>query len=645
LFSQLNVPGYKVNNNITGGSSMESSSNTFDVRVIVLLGLLGSLLSNCGDKDNGSPTTDGPPTTVGTDGPSGIADTENPQGVAGIDNPQGIAGTTSPTGTAGVDSPQGAAGTDNLPIGTGGYAGSADSGDSQIPSEDAGKDGLSEADDGLEVLPPPVCEESAGNSDPCSACIHQGLVRGRLNGTACEFLGIPYGKIPQRWAPPEPADGWSGVRDAAAFGAACIQSMDLSGSTVKSEDCLFINVWAPVTETTEALPVMVFIHGGGYTGGSGNTYPGLNLAVNGQVIVVNMNYRLGSLGFFAHPDLDSQRPDKPSGSDGIRDQQLAMRWVWDNIASFQGDPNNVTLFGESAGSSSVCIHMVSPASKGLARRFIMESGVSTSGVKNGIEPVSREEMYDLTRQMAAALCPGASDVIGCLRGLDAEQVIRWSPGLSSAGSGGGVAWVPVIEGPGGVLPDHPDELIKNGNLIKGEVIIGTNKNEYALFQMLGGGMSSVQQLRAEVEQRYGSRADEIMAIYAPSATSDANQAYVTMMTDVMFRCASRRLARSAAAQGNSVYLYSFEEGTAMHASELTYVFGGSTSRSQPLTNAIQSYWTNYATTGDPNGQGLVTWPKYDAVSDQHIVLASSISDGSGLQKAACDFWDSYLANP
>jgi para-nitrobenzyl esterase len=394
---------------------------------------------------------------------------------------------------------------------------------------------------------------------------------------------------------------------------------------------------------------MVFIYGGGFSGGATNTYSGIGLSRKGPVVVVTMNYRVGALGFFAHPELDAQRADKPSGSDGIRDQQLALRWVRDNISSFGGDPKNVTVFGESAGGSSVCVHLVSPGSRTLARRFIMESGVCTRGVANGVEPVQRERTYARAQQMAADLCPGSMDVLGCLRGLPADQLMAWSPPAAPAASGApGIGWVPVIEGAGGVLPDHPDALIARGDFHRGEVLVGTNKNEAGLFNPLP--FYSFEELRAMVQEQYAARADEIMALYAPSPDVDAYQALVTLMTDVMFRCPSRGLARMLQSQGTPVYLYSFEQGSAWHAEEMTYVFGydyllfGVVPPVESLVDAVQRYWTNFAYRGDPNGEGLMMWPRYDLAGDHHMTLVDPPAAGSGHARAACDLWDNYLAS-
>jgi para-nitrobenzyl esterase len=545
------------------------------------------------------------------------------------------------------------------------HAGAEPPADGSIPSVPDGSatdggsgdiaDGASSEGGGEPAPAPPECGDAGASGEACVACTHQGWVQGNEGGAGCDYLGVPYATPPVgalRFAPPEPARPWSGVRAATDFGAACAQPIDFSGAAETSEDCLFLNVWTPRAAPAGPLPVMVFIHGGGFIGGGGNTYSGRGLAEVGQVVVVSMNYRLGVLGFFAHPELDRARSDRPSGSDAIRDQQLALRWVRDNIASFQGDPNNVTVFGESAGSSSVCAHLVSPGSRRLAKRFIMESGVCTRGVANGIAAIARERTYATAQQMVESLCPDAADPIACLRDLPAESLMFWGPAESPPA--GGLVWAPVIEGPGGVFPVSPDALLERGDQHPGEVIIGTNKNEYVLFQLFDSGPSSLDELRSRLEMAYGGRADELMALYAPGPRADPNQAYVALMTDVMFRCGARALARKLAARGSRVYLYSYEYGTAMHADELLPVFGwdylpfaflfSPFPLPEALEDAMQGYWTTFAKSGDPNRHGLPTWPRYDLAGDVHMTLTDAPAPGSGLQRAACDFWDDYLAN-
>jgi para-nitrobenzyl esterase len=478
------------------------------------------------------------------------------------------------------------------------------------------------------------------------------LLSGAVESKSCSYLGIPYAKPPKdalRFAPPQPADGWSGVRDATMFGPACVQGgADLSFASSTGEDCLYLNVWTPMNAPSKPLPVMVFIPGGGYVAGAANIYDPTRLSEKAQAVIVSLNYRLGALGFFASPDLDKQRPDKPSGSDGIRDQQMALQWVHENIATFHGDPNNVTVWGESAGSSAVGVHVVSPGTRGLAQRFIMESGVPTRGPANLIAAVPRDHMYQLTKLLASDLCPNATDTIACLRGLPADKLMNWTP---SSGTTAPANWAPVVEGPNGVLPDTPDALLTSGKSNPGPIIVGTNKNEWALFAVATGTPATVADLKTQVQTAFPDSVDQIMSIYAPNDYVDVKEAYLTMMTDAVFRCPTRTFARLASAHNHDVYLYSFEQGTAPHAGELQYVLDYGlftittdlTAPVPPLVDAVQGYWTNFVRTGDPNGMSLTTWPKYDTAGDQNITLVNPPDVAIGLEKTACDFWDGYVA--
>jgi para-nitrobenzyl esterase len=617
----------------------------------VSLTVVFALMSGCSGAEHApGPAAGNLPTSSGIAGGPGNSSQDS----------AGKSGATASSQPAAVSSQPTAGSRASMPSGAGAPAGAMGAAGSGGAAGTPGNDATTSPQD--TVRPAPVCEKDAASSDPCRACVHQGRLAGRQNGSTCQYLGIPYANPTsgeRRFMPPEPASGWSEIRQATDFGPACPQVPDVSFASSTSEDCLSLNVYAPTAALSARSPVMVFIHGGGYATGASNIYGGRGLSELGRVVVVTMNYRLGLLAFFAHPDLDRERPDAPSGADAIRDQQLALRWVRENIASFGGDPDNVTLFGESAGAAAVSVHLVSPGSRGLVRRFVMESGASTKGPGNGIAPVSRESMYSITRRMVTELCPDATDSIACLRALPTEKLLQWSPTTTATGAGSaapGSMFVPVIEGPGGVMPEDPDTLMKSGRFNPGEILIGTNKNEYGLFQQLSSDtIDTLQQLRTVVEQRFGASADEIMGLYAPAGT-EPNQAYVTLMTDIMFRCPSRRLARFAQAQGTPVYLYSFEVGQAQHANELLYVFGPdnladglvgpfSTIFPAQLVDAMQRYWINFAYSGDPNGQRLAVWPRYSAATDQHMVLADPLSTGSGLQREACDFWDRYIDRP
>lgn len=489
--------------------------------------------------------------------------------------------------------------------------------------------------------------------------IGDGTIEGKVVGNTREFLGIPYAKPPVgdlRFAPPEPAAPWTDTRNAMEFGPWCPQAEGLvqmlagaSNSTV-DEDCLTLNVYAPNTPA-EPLPVMAFLHGGGFKIGAGAQYDGQKLSEAGPVIVVTINYRMGALGFLSLPELDATRPGAPSGNDAIRDQQLALRWVKDNISAFGGDPGNVTLFGESAGAISACIHLVAPGSKDLAQRLIMQSG---GCVANYRFLAVKADTTVLSMQMAGDVCSGEPDVLACLRAKPASDIIGWG---ADVGGIIGALWLPSVEGEaGGVLPDTPENLIASGNYNKAPFIVGSNKNEVGLFQFVGQTkrMNTVAELEDEIDQTFPSDAagaEAVKAQYAAASDAEANDAFIRMLTDLAFRCPARTLLRTTTDQGSTAFLYSYEQGTAYHSEELTYVFGfsmgglsqflGGGPPSEALLEAVPRYWTHFARSADPNGEGNPEWPEYDTASDQHMTLKTPPEAGSQLSKSDCDFWDQY----
>jgi para-nitrobenzyl esterase len=514
----------------------------------------------------------------------------------------------------------------------------------------------------------------------CEATVGQGPMKGKVAGNSCEYLGLRYAKAPVgtlRFAPPQAAEGWQGTLDATKFGDACMQANQLgtlaNGTVQSSEDCLFLNVYTPRTASTKPLPVMVFIHGGGFTIGAGSQYDAQALSEAGPAVVVTLNYRLGALGYLALKELDDQRPGTPSGSDGIRDQQLALFWVKNNIATFHGDASSITLFGESAGSFSTCIHIVSPGSQGLAQRFIMESG---SCIGTGTLIGNQADRYQLSQQLADSLCPasdggaGAASAIDCLRTAKASDVMTWVPsGPPAPGSPAslignllGAPFFPIVEGPGGVLPAMPAQLIASGAFNKtANIIAGTNAHEFALFVSLAGlapilgvtggsnvTVSSVAQLDQGIEQIFGSNAGEVEAQY-PATDATAQDTLVQMVTDYQFRCPTRELARLTTAHGTPhFYLYSYEYGEARHSDEVPNLFTvaglsalGGTALDPTLESAMKGYWTRMAAAGDPNGAGAPTWPVYTTATDPHLVLNVPPVAGAHLDQSNCDFWDKY----
>jgi para-nitrobenzyl esterase len=473
-----------------------------------------------------------------------------------------------------------------------------------------------------------------------------GMLQGKVFLQTREFLGIPYAKPPLgvlRFAPPLAAEPWSGTLDATHFGAACPQpdfSMAMVGP--RSEDCLTLNVYTP-TQLDGALPVMVFIPGGAFVFGGSNLWDVEGLAKAG-VVVVTINYRLGALGFLSHPALDATRGDAPSGSDGIRDQQLALRWVHDNIRAFGGDPDNVTVVGESAGAISACIHWVAPSSRGLARRYVMQSGTCSS---DGFGVQSKQNADAIGERLSDALCPGQRDVLGCLRGLPADELVGWEAQSGLFGAG----WEPVQEGRGGVLPDSVETLIASADTLA-PIIIGTNKREWGAFEQLGAFQpKNKAEFASALARTFADNAARVAVEYPLASDAEANDVYMRLVTDVSFRCPTRSVAQLGSERGASVWMYSFEHATAYHAQELDYVFAddmmsayGGGPPSAELTAIVQRYWTRFARSGDPNGVPDPAWPRYQTESDRYLVLDDAPIARSGLAKRHCDFWREYFAH-
>jgi para-nitrobenzyl esterase len=529
--------------------------------------------------------------------------------------------------------------------------------------------------------------DSGGMTSPstadCKATVTQGPLGGKIVESTCEYLGIPYAQPPTdnlRFMPPEPAGAFkTSPLDATAYGASCPQTSSLlsAGIGTPSEDCLFVNVFTPQNAPAAPLPVMVFIYGGGFNSGSSSLYNGVPLSEKGPAVVVTLNYRLGALGFLALPELDAQRGGKPSGSDGIRDQQLALQWVQDNISVFHGDPNNVTVFGESAGSLSTCIHLVSPGSQGLAKRYIMES---VACVGNGEAIDSQQQAYTVGEAFASSLCGAdagvatgdAEDLLACLRAQPTGNILMWEPAAGSIpespttqllGTILGPPFTPTVEGQGGVLPDTPANLIAQGSFnTSAEIIAGTNLNEFGLFTDIASLTGEAPQIEistaAGLEQglttAFGANDSAVEQQYQPITDANAQQVLINIVTDYAFRCPMRQLGQMVQAKGlSNFYLYSYEVGKAWHSFELEPLFDetalavlGDTSPSAAFTQTMLGYWTQFATSGNPNGAGdggAPNWPtNVFTGSDQYLQFLDPTPDVMAhLAQANCEFWANF----
>lgn len=497
---------------------------------------------------------------------------------------------------------------------------------------------------------------SSDSAETLSSESHVTLTDGTVAGTEIDgvraFFAIPYAAPPlaeRRWRAPEAPEPWQGTRDASEPGPDCVQLDLLTGKVKKtdtSEDCLHVNVWSPSPAPTTSLPVMVWLHGGGFTGGSGHqagSYAGEHLVKAGPVVVVTFNYRLGPFGFMAHPDLTAEAG--ASGNYGIMDQRLALQWVQANVSAFGGDPNNVTVFGESAGGISNCVHLVSPGSQGLFDKVVLQSG-PCSVVTNPLA-LAEQQGADLAEAVGC-------DDLSCLRAADTNAVLEALPPRHGILFGDGVRWDPTVDG--AVIPDEPQALLDAGDFADVPILLGSNKDEGRLFIMLGELDEMDSDRYAEVVADGPISPDQVEAVlaqYPATRYGTPADTLAHVMTQSLFSCPSRRAARAFHAGGSDVFLYHFVYEPdfplaglgAFHASELPYVFGHGvfglsdpTESERPLAEAFMKQWTHFAATGNPNGVLDTTWPKYDE-TDQHLVMDVELATDSGLLSSECDFWD------
>lgn len=485
----------------------------------------------------------------------------------------------------------------------------------------------------------------------------QGPVHGFLDGTTRIFLGLPYAAPPtggNRFRPPQPAAAWTDPRDATSYGPQCAQigiQGDFAPNSV--EDCLSLNVWAPAAATPEARrPVMVWAHGGGFILGSGSepTYEGTKLSEAGDVVIVTINYRLGPLGFLSHPALTAEDAQHPgSGNYGLMDQQAALRWVQGNIAAFGGDAGNVTFFGESAGGISVCMHLAADGSRGLFQRAIMESGPCTYATQPSL--ADQEKQGQALAAAVGCTQGDAASVRACLRSKTPKDIMTALPGRPGLLGAGGYSWGPTVDG--NFLAKQPREVFAAGKEIAVPLIVGSNADEGTLFYKLGAALKDETETRAALGVFFTpTQIDSILKRYPLAGFASPTDAAIKVVSDV-FTCDARRVARQHSAAGNATYEYHFTRAFqwiypglgAFHSAELPFVWGNPFAfipikpEEEPLSKAIQGYWTRFAKSADPNGTGAIQWPAYKADTDSHLKLDLQIAAGTGLRKDACDFWD------
>jgi para-nitrobenzyl esterase len=479
--------------------------------------------------------------------------------------------------------------------------------------------------------------------------VESGRLQGSVEDGLTTFRGIPYAAPPVgslRWRPPQPALEWEGVRTASAFGRACMQSnAAIANLPPPSEDCLFLNVWTPAARADERLPVMVWIHGGGFVAGTPaeRLYHGEWLARKG-VVVVSLAYRVGAFGFLAHPGLSAESEHHVSGNYGLLDMIAGLEWVKKNVRAFGGDPARVTIFGESAGAIAVSMLCASPLAKGLFQAAISQSGGSFGPVRAGGGPGENMRPLNVAEQEGAAWAQSiGTPTLRELRQMPAEKL------LDAARGQRGVSW-PVNDG--WVVPDDQYALYEAGRYNDVRALIGYNSDEGALFEV----PASQQEYVDRVRERYGPFADNLLSAYPGGDTPEAKRTARNLTRDTAFGWHTWTWARLQNKTGTSkVFVYCFDEpfppgapppgyGTP-HSEELPYVFRQLTEHDRPaptprdeaVSELMRTYWTNFAKTGDPNGSGLPKWPAFTPASPLvlHIAYgrtnAGPIADQSGLE--------------
>ncbi|MFF7214857.1 carboxylesterase/lipase family protein [Streptomyces sp. NPDC008238] len=502
-----------------------------------------------------------------------------------------------------------------------------------------------------------------------------GLVRGVSHGSYTTFQGLPYAAPPTgplRWRAPAPAAAWRGVRDATTAAQRCVQ-MPAPGASavVGSEDCLYLNVTTPATTPEPARkkrPVLVWLHGGAFLGGSGGDYDTGRPAVRGDTVVVTVNYRLGIFGYFGHPGLGSAPPF------GLADQQAALRWVRANAARFGGDPGNVTLFGESAGALGVCAHLTSPTAAGLFQRALLQSGSCFMSFPRGAlgpgtpayEPFAPQRDVqtagvEAARQLGCT-AGDADAVLACLRGQGTERLAT-APLMQSFNR-------PAFGN--GLLPVAPDRALASGRFHRMPVLLGTNHDEMRMFVGLSLAAFPVlteDDYRARLVEAFGPSAAAVEARYPAAHHPTPALAWAAVLTDRSLTCTTLAAGRAVAAHAPGVPLYGYQFSDpdapvlsglpanpgfpygAAHGFEMPFLFPPFpterplTEEQRALSDRMVDYWTHFARNGDPNSPGARVWPVLRPASSGAPSVQSLAPGPGGIRPVDaasahhCSFWD------
>ncbi len=469
-----------------------------------------------------------------------------------------------------------------------------------------------------------------------TAKVAGGEVQGVVTEGISIFKGIPFAAPPVgdlRWKAPAPVQAWTGIKKADAFGLACMQAAGSMGNTAPvGEDCLYLNVWTPAKKPDEKIPVILWIYGGGFSGGSTSTpmYDGTNFARKG-VVLVSVAYRVGPFGFLAHPEL-SRESGKGSGNYGLEDMIAGMKWVKENIARFGGDPSNVTIFGHSAGGMAVNMLAASPATKGLFQRAICMSGGSFAplqtsdqggiGIGMGIPALKLAE----TTGEAFLKKLGVAD-IKAARAMSADEIQK--------NIGGGMRFRPVADGY--VIPGDLYSIYQARRFNDTPILVGYTSGELGSFG--GRGKTTAAEFEKQIKTQYGPHADAILSVYPHSTDAEAAKSSKDILRESTFSWSTWTWVRLQSEKGKGKafeYYYDYhapDVESSGHGSDVPYAFqtlaGGPGGAPKPedlkLSDMISSYWVNFAKTGDPNGPGLPKWPAFTENDQQAMVFDATPS--------------------
>jgi para-nitrobenzyl esterase len=493
-----------------------------------------------------------------------------------------------------------------------------------------------------------------------------GQVHGALlEGGGAVFRGIPYAAPPVgdlRWREPAPVRHWAGVREATAFSAQCAQAqISIPPTLASSEDCLYLNVWTPEWPNGSRKPVMVWIHGGGNVGGTASDpiFDSDSLTRHG-VVLVTLNYRVGPFGFFSHPALTRESPRHTSGNQGILDQIAALKWVQQNIARFGGDPDNVTVFGESAAGFDIGLLMTSPLSKDLFKRAIEQSGPVTVSetILGKPDTLAQAEKRGETSAIRWKLSAGASAKE--LRKLSTQDILIAEPNYFRSGPDYKAATMVESFPAGGLVIDgyvareSPRESFAAGHQHPLALLLGSNFRDWV------PGTRPPADLAAAIDDIFGPLGARARALYIGERDALYGTPAQQLVTDAGFRCGSVGQLIWHASAGNTAYQFEFAHPTTgresagnNHAAEVSYVFGtinkklfaipGPAPTPGPVdaqvSDMMQRYWTNFAKTGDPNGPELPVWPKFTPDMHSYIQFTSAGPVAKeGLRRPYCDLY-------